>query len=851
MGDLRLCPRRPNGILRDDRLFMLSSTSSSSSSTSSSSSPPQPLSNPDPLSIGAECWAKAEQTTQEIVSRIHPTLLADQKRWAVIDYVRRLIKRSLGCEVFPYGSVPLKTYLPDGDIDLTTLRSPKVDVSLASDVHAVLEREQQNEAAEYEVKEVQFIDAEVKLVKCIVQNIVVDISFNQLGGLCTLCFLEQVNCLIAKDHIFKRSIILIKAWCFYESRILGAHHGLISTYALETLILYIFHLFHSSLDGPLAVLYRFLDYFSNFDWENYCISLKGPVSISSLPNTEAELLENGVDGLLLGEEFLNNCVAMFSVGRDSRAFPQKYLNIIDPLKENNNLGRSVHRGNSYRIRSAFKYGACKLGRILSLPTERMEDEIKKFFTNTLERHGSNYRFDVKNSVLCSGAKGSGSSSSTLSSMKMLSEGNQKLCTDFSCGNISRVTDGNTVRIRNRPVICLTKAATFPVSETDFPVYGNAVSEYRYSGDANELATTGFRHLKVTNDAPICSSSSSNLGSCFGNSHFSPHSKLAGLVTENEHLRQNMPANSLIDKDTGSISQLESKNCLCSNHGCVTSNSWPISNIDSPLNLSGDYDRHINSLLCGQAYLGYPLSTPVLPSPSYHLRSQNRWEAKQNNTNGTGSRLPSHPLNPSSLAISSEGTQKPRGTGTYIPNMNWRPNMERPFPGRIRYQGEARGHLHRQPHNDRLTMALSGTNFSEERSQEAWHIQYPTLSRSKSNPLDYHPNHPPIWVPSQTHPLMWVPRANGSSCAERFESRSLGHMPIREPAPEESNHHHSGTPAWGSPPSPVAHPVQSPASVTESVPVAVDNIERVAEEVNYLKEEDFPPLSLPFKYAWKG
>jgi len=33
---------------------------------------------------------------------------------------------------------------------------------------------------------------QVKLVKCLVQNIVVDISFNQSGGLSTLCFLEQV-----------------------------------------------------------------------------------------------------------------------------------------------------------------------------------------------------------------------------------------------------------------------------------------------------------------------------------------------------------------------------------------------------------------------------------------------------------------------------------------------------------------------------------------------------------------------------------------------------------------------------------------------------------------------------------
>lgn len=68
-----------------------------------------------------------------------------------------------------------------------------------------------------------------------------------------LPLLIQVDRLIGNDHLFKRSIILIKAWCYYESRILGAHHGLISTYALETLVLYIFHRFRSTLNGPLAV----------------------------------------------------------------------------------------------------------------------------------------------------------------------------------------------------------------------------------------------------------------------------------------------------------------------------------------------------------------------------------------------------------------------------------------------------------------------------------------------------------------------------------------------------------------------------------------------------------------------
>ena len=34
----------------------------------------------------------------------------------------------------------------------------------------------------------------------------------------------------------------------------------------------------------MQVLYRFLDYFSKFDWDSYCISLNGPVRKSSLPD---------------------------------------------------------------------------------------------------------------------------------------------------------------------------------------------------------------------------------------------------------------------------------------------------------------------------------------------------------------------------------------------------------------------------------------------------------------------------------------------------------------------------------------------------------------------------------------
>lgn len=60
--------------------------------------------------------------------------------------------------------MPLKTYLPDGDIDLTAFSSnPNLKDSWASEVVDLLVTEEKNENAEFHVKEVQYIQAEVSL----------------------------------------------------------------------------------------------------------------------------------------------------------------------------------------------------------------------------------------------------------------------------------------------------------------------------------------------------------------------------------------------------------------------------------------------------------------------------------------------------------------------------------------------------------------------------------------------------------------------------------------------------------------------------------------------------------------
>lgn len=112
--------------------------------------------------LNDERWLRAEERTLELITRIQPTKSSEDRRRAVSDYVQRLIRKCIDCEVFTFGSVPLKTYLPDGDIDLTAFgMNPYLKDSWANEVRSALEAEEHSQEAEFRVKEVQYIQAEV------------------------------------------------------------------------------------------------------------------------------------------------------------------------------------------------------------------------------------------------------------------------------------------------------------------------------------------------------------------------------------------------------------------------------------------------------------------------------------------------------------------------------------------------------------------------------------------------------------------------------------------------------------------------------------------------------------------
>lgn len=51
----------------------------------------------------------------------------------------------------------------------------------------------------------------MKLVKFLVNDVVVDVSYETLGGLCAVNFLSELDLKIGNKSLFRRSIILVRA----------------------------------------------------------------------------------------------------------------------------------------------------------------------------------------------------------------------------------------------------------------------------------------------------------------------------------------------------------------------------------------------------------------------------------------------------------------------------------------------------------------------------------------------------------------------------------------------------------------------------------------------------------------
>ena len=212
-----------------------------------------------------------------ILKGIGPNEERENNRNTKFNIAKKIIKNTITTEypdfipyVFTYGSFPLKTYLKEADIDITIILEDKnthqILIDLSNDIinNILLLIKDSFENYNRDVKQSLFTDiniiyGDIILIKCQIQSISLDVSVNNFFGLFKILFMDyvfnQINNKfnnIKNDNnlpnsnkliIFKRTILLIKAWCFYEGNLMGSNIGLMASYALEVLIIFMFNLY--------------------------------------------------------------------------------------------------------------------------------------------------------------------------------------------------------------------------------------------------------------------------------------------------------------------------------------------------------------------------------------------------------------------------------------------------------------------------------------------------------------------------------------------------------------------------------------------------------------------------------
>lgn len=301
----------------------------------------------------------------ELICGLLPTNDCINQRLIVLSYIKDVVTRSLGALVFPIGSFVSRSFLPSGDIDITAFLSPGQDDSWFVKVNESLcicsmrDGVAQTGNNRIIVRNVTFVNAEVKVVKGIVNNIEVDISANQISALYAQGLIDSIDIFVGQNHLFKRSIIIVKAWCKYESirhtassqgGVFGARDGRLNTWTIIIMLIWVFNKYGAFIVHPLQALARFLVYYADFDWIKHALTVHGPVAaedLSPLVDPE-EFYAKPPQGGFISDDVLNSYRYRFEGTKEACELAAK-----ERVKQQN--GNSPEEINAYYAASENPY----------------------------------------------------------------------------------------------------------------------------------------------------------------------------------------------------------------------------------------------------------------------------------------------------------------------------------------------------------------------------------------------------------------------------------------------------------------------------------------------------------------
>eukprot|EP00606_Chrysophyceae_sp_TOSAG23-5_P000200 GSChrysophyteH2.ASY1.ANO1.497.1 assembled CDS len=430
------------------------------------------------LNFSANKSSLSDRLADEIVTMVEPQESQIQYRVSATRFLSKYTRKILGAQVFEMGLQGLRCFLPDDPIRLSVFlnRGTEAGWHIRLNEHLcrlsggslISEDAETVTTRKHQLSNVSFVSTNEMTghkLQCLVDSVLgVEVLANVRLELCLMAFFEDFDRLFGKDHVFKRSLILIRAWWIYEANMSSACG--ISDSAFCIMILSILNRFHSKIHHPFHALCYFLAEFSTLDFSKFVITIDGPLPVDSFlttgPRTDSSvtlisteylhryrkltlaidddesstmdlLNETLGDGSLSDASFVSNRIRESGTQSPTVcAFTHKPIMIAHPLLPGMIFDGPVMqlRKKSLiiidEIRAAAHAIVPLLGAKDSSGSELNEHEmIEKFFQNITARFGRGWRPDIPSTLLSSYPSNNSVSSLVTSERSLRMSGNSQ------------------------------------------------------------------------------------------------------------------------------------------------------------------------------------------------------------------------------------------------------------------------------------------------------------------------------------------------------------------------------------------------------------------------------------------
>lgn len=431
-------------------------------------SEPSALNGPD---------AQYNRAVDRVLNVLHPNPTQIQHRRSVTGWLQKHVRRSLSCTTFGIGLDQIGCALPDDSIKLTAVLSKNRSVNwhkllmerlnyfaqrAADDpnYNVLLEDNDEEEdnplddfapSFNHVVTEVSFSSTNSDcVVSCKIDEVPCEIAVNRCQDLCMLAFFEEIANLVGQKDLFKRSLILIRAWWTYEasSYVESSMKNCLSDATLTLMMCCLFNLHHRKISSPFQALCLFLVEFGGYNGSTQAITLQGIVPFRN-SESDQPILQPVLADHLIEHDIIDKYIQAYNIGIDMddpysneflkrndsnddmlspntmeegstvishqsetsqgrqlkiirfvnnqiQSYERAGFNVVNPFDMSNMVTGKVSRRRLLRIEKAFVTGASNLSAMLTKSKEAPEaasELLRNYFPNIGARYAELWQRD--------------------------------------------------------------------------------------------------------------------------------------------------------------------------------------------------------------------------------------------------------------------------------------------------------------------------------------------------------------------------------------------------------------------------------------------------------------------------